>query len=181
MPSLHEYFLNVQNRKYTSSTPLPSAQNFLSNESLFARIGLRTRELRPFYFGDEICPEISERATLNVSSITPCTGLQTRWFLMCWNGNLMELLDISFSSFVHLWTSSQIDENSSIIVGFGEVDDLSCNSLSMTSLFIIQALSTRLVKIGPSPDTCFFKVIILTKRKAWSRFTKLIVNMRVHN
>jgi hypothetical protein len=40
---------------------LHSAQNFLSNESLFAQIGLQTRELRPFYFGDEICPEISER------------------------------------------------------------------------------------------------------------------------
>jgi hypothetical protein len=52
------------------------------------------------------------------------------------------------------------------IAGFGEVDDLSCNSLGMTSLFIIQALSTWLVKIGPSPDMCFFKVISLTKRKA---------------
>jgi hypothetical protein len=81
---------------------LHSAQNFLSNEFLFAQIGLRTRELRPFYFGDEICPEISERAMLNVFSITPCTGLQIRWFLMRWNVNLMELLDISFSSLVHL-------------------------------------------------------------------------------
>jgi hypothetical protein len=79
-----------------------SAQNFLSSESLFAQIGLLTRELCPFYFGDEICPEISERATLNVFSITPCTGLRIRWFLMRWNGNLMELLDISFSSLVHL-------------------------------------------------------------------------------
>jgi hypothetical protein len=35
------------------------------------------------------------------------------------------------------------------IAGFGEVDDLSCNSLGMTSLFIIQALSTWLVKIEP--------------------------------
>jgi hypothetical protein len=81
---------------------LHNAQNFLSNEPLFAQIGLWTRELRPFYFGDEICPEISERATLNVFSITPCTGLQTCWFLMRWNGNLMELLDIPFSLFVHL-------------------------------------------------------------------------------
>jgi hypothetical protein len=39
------------------------------------------------------------------------------------------------------------------IAGFGEVDDLSCNSLGMTSLFIIRALSTWLVKIGPFP-TC---------------------------
>jgi hypothetical protein len=79
---------------------LHSAQNVLSNESLFAQIGLPTRDLRPFYFGDEICPEISERATLNVFSITPCTGLQIRWFLMRWNSNLMELLDILFYSFV---------------------------------------------------------------------------------
>jgi hypothetical protein len=52
------------------------------------------------------------------------------------------------------------------IAGFGEVDDLSCNSLGMTSLFIIQVLSTWLVKIGTSPDMCFFKFISLTKRKA---------------
>jgi hypothetical protein len=52
------------------------------------------------------------------------------------------------------------------IAGFGEVDDLSCNFLGTTSFFIIQAFSTWLVKIGPSPDMCFFKVISLTKRKA---------------
>jgi hypothetical protein len=52
------------------------------------------------------------------------------------------------------------------IAGFREVDDLSCNSSSMTSVFIIQALSTWLVKIGPSPDMFFYKVISLTKRKA---------------
>jgi hypothetical protein len=111
-------FLQCKQQKvYRISTPLHSVQNFLSNESLFAQIGLRTRELRPFYFGDEICPEISERATLNVFSITPCTCLQIRWFLMCWNVNFMELLDISFSSFLQLWTSSQIVEDSSIHCG----------------------------------------------------------------
>jgi hypothetical protein len=52
------------------------------------------------------------------------------------------------------------------IAGFGEADDLSCNSLGMTSLLIIRALSTWLVKIGSSPYMCFFKVISLTKRKA---------------
>jgi hypothetical protein len=83
---------------------LHSGQKFLSNESLFAQIGLQTRELRPFYFGNEIFTGISERETLNVFSITPCTGLQTCWFLMCWNVNLMELLDISF---FHLYTSEQ--------------------------------------------------------------------------
>jgi hypothetical protein len=39
------------------------------------------------------------------------------------------------------------------IAGFGEVDDLSCNSLGMASILIIQALSTWLVKIRPFP-TC---------------------------
>jgi hypothetical protein len=97
------FLFNFSEKKvYPSSTPLHSAQNFLSNESLFAQIGFQTRELRPFYFGDEICPKISERETLNVFSITPCTGLPTCWFLMCWNGNLTELLDIPFYSFVHL-------------------------------------------------------------------------------
>jgi hypothetical protein len=52
------------------------------------------------------------------------------------------------------------------IAGFGEVDDLSSNSFSMTSLFIIQALFTWLVKIEHFPDMCFFKVISLTKHKA---------------
>jgi hypothetical protein len=101
--SLHDFFPLISR---TESIPklysLHSAQNFISNESLFAQIGLRTRELRPFYCSDEICPEISERATLNVFSITPCTGLQICWFLMRWNRNFMELLNISFCSFVHL-------------------------------------------------------------------------------
>jgi hypothetical protein len=34
-----------------------------------------------------------------------------------WNGNFMELLNISFCSFVHLSTSSQIDEDNSIRCG----------------------------------------------------------------
>jgi hypothetical protein len=98
---------------------LNSAQNFLFNESLFAQIGLRTRELRLFYFCDEICPEILERATLKVFSITPCTGLQIRWFLMRWNGNLMEILNIYF---LHLYTSEQalkLMKTAASIAGFG--------------------------------------------------------------
>jgi hypothetical protein len=102
LPSLHEFFFNVQNRKYTQALLHCTLHKFFSSKSLFAQIGLRTRELRLFYFGGEICPEISERATLNVFSKTPCIGLQTCWFLMRCNGNFMELLNISFSSFVHL-------------------------------------------------------------------------------
>jgi hypothetical protein len=43
------------------------------------------------------------------------------------------------------------------IAGFVKVDDLSCNSLGMTSLFIIQALSTWLVKIWPFPTRAFLR------------------------
>jgi flagellar biosynthesis protein FlhB len=48
------------------------------------------------------------RATLNVSAISPCTGLQNWWFLMRWKEGLKELLNISFSSIVHVWTCAQI-------------------------------------------------------------------------
>jgi hypothetical protein len=54
------------------------------------------------------------------------------------------------SHFLHLYTSEQalkLKKTATSIAGFGEVDDLSCNSLGMTSIFIIQALSTWLVKI----------------------------------
>jgi hypothetical protein len=39
---------------------------------------------------------ISDCATLNVSAISPCTGVQNWWFLMCWKGDLKELLNITF-------------------------------------------------------------------------------------
>jgi hypothetical protein len=84
---------------------------------------------------------------------------------MRWNGNLMELL---ISYFLNLYTSEQalkLMKTAASIAGFGEVDDLSCNALGMTSLFIIRALSTWLVKIGTYPDMYFCKVISLTKRK----------------
>jgi hypothetical protein len=56
------------------------------------------------------------------------------------------------SHFLHLHTSEQalkLKKTGASITGFGEVDDLSYNSLGMTSLFIIRALSTLLVKIRP--------------------------------
>jgi hypothetical protein len=68
-----------------------------------------------------------------------------------------------------VYTSEQalkLMKTAASIAGFGKVDYLSCNSLGMTSFFIIQALSTWLVKISPSPDMCFFKVNSLTKHKA---------------
>jgi hypothetical protein len=62
----------------------------------------------PFYSGDAICPKlISDCAALNVSAISPCTGLQNWWSLMHWKDGLKELLKIGFSSNVHIWTCAQ--------------------------------------------------------------------------
>jgi hypothetical protein len=38
--------------------------------------------------------------------------------------------------------SLKLKKTAASIAGFGEVDDLSCNSLGMTSILIIQALPT---------------------------------------
>jgi hypothetical protein len=48
------------------------------------------------------------RATLNVSTTSPCTGLQNWWFLMRWKEGLKELLNINFSFILHLLTRAQI-------------------------------------------------------------------------
>jgi hypothetical protein len=101
LTSLHEFLFNVQNRKFTQSLLHCTVHKICFPTSLYLPKS-DSRQESYVHFGDEICPEISERATLNVFSITPCTGLQIRWFLMRLNVNLMELLDISFSSFVHL-------------------------------------------------------------------------------
>jgi hypothetical protein len=86
-----------------------SSENYLSNEPSYTWNGFRTRELCLFYFGDAICPRlISDCVSLNVSAISPCTGLQSWWFLMRWKAGLKEILKIKFSSIVHLWTDVQI-------------------------------------------------------------------------
>jgi hypothetical protein len=115
LPSLHKFFFNIQNRKYTQSLihctmhKIFFQQVFICpNQTPNKRVTSILLRRWNLSWNFRIC------ATLNVFSITPCTCLQIRWFLMCWNGNLMELLNILFSSFVHLWTSSQIDEDSSI-------------------------------------------------------------------
>jgi hypothetical protein len=82
--------------------------NYLSNEPSNAWNRFRTRELCLFYSGDAICPRlILDSAELNVSTISPCTDLQNWWFLMHWKEDLKELLNINFSSIVHLWTHAK--------------------------------------------------------------------------
>jgi hypothetical protein len=61
---------------YLTITPLQSAWNYLSNEWSFIPIGLRTRELRPFYFVGASCPRlISKCVTPKDLVVTSCTGL----------------------------------------------------------------------------------------------------------
>jgi hypothetical protein len=94
---------------YWNTPPSWISWNYISNEPSYAWNGFRTRELCLFYSDDAICPKlISDFAVLNVYVISPCSGLQNLWFLMCWKMGLKELLNINFSSIVHLWTRSQI-------------------------------------------------------------------------
>jgi hypothetical protein len=61
---------------YWTITPLQSAWHYLSNEWSFIPIGLRTRELRPFYFVGATCPRlISECVMPKDLVVTSCTGL----------------------------------------------------------------------------------------------------------
>jgi hypothetical protein len=108
---------------YWTITPLQSAWNYLSNEWSFILIGLRTRELRPFYFVGASCPKlILECVTPKDLVVTSCTGLLKCWFLMHWKVDLMEHLNIQF--FFLLYISEHVlnlDENSSAPFGILEV------------------------------------------------------------
>jgi hypothetical protein len=52
------------------------------------------------------------------------------------------------------------------IAGFGEIDDLSCTLLGMTSFFNYSSLVYMFSENWAFPDMCLFKVVSLTKRKA---------------
>jgi hypothetical protein len=74
---------------------LKSLWNYLSNVCSFIENRVQTRELCPFYFSAACCPKlISGRVVLGNSSITSCRNLRLSWFLICWNSNFMELLNI---------------------------------------------------------------------------------------
>jgi hypothetical protein len=102
LPHLPQFFLLLtEHNMYWNTLPSWILWNYLSNEPSYAWNGFRTRELCPFYSSDAICPRlISDCATLNVFAISPCTGLQNWWFLMCLKEGLKEILNIKFSSIV---------------------------------------------------------------------------------
>jgi hypothetical protein len=88
---------------YWNTPPSWISWNYLSNEPSYAWNGFRTRELCHFTPAMQSVQSDFRRAALNVSAISPCTGLQNWWFLMCWKEGLKELLNYKFSSIVHLW------------------------------------------------------------------------------
>jgi hypothetical protein len=103
-----DFILLPEQNIYWNTPPSWSSWNYLSNEPSFVWNGFWTRELCLFYSGDEICAKlISDRVMLNVSTICLCTNLQNWWSLMHWKEGLKELLNINFSSIVHLWTRAQ--------------------------------------------------------------------------
>jgi hypothetical protein len=107
---------------YWIIAPLQSAWNYLSNEWSFIPIGLRTRELRPFYFVGASCPRlISECVTPEDLVVTSCTGLLKFWFSMHWKVDLMEHLNIQFLLFYISEHVLNLDENSSAPFGILEV------------------------------------------------------------
>jgi hypothetical protein len=85
---------------YWIIAPLKSAWNYVSNDWSFIPIGLRTRELSPFYFVGASCPRlISECVTPKDLVVTSCVGLLKCWFLMHWKVDLMEHFNIQFLLF----------------------------------------------------------------------------------
>jgi hypothetical protein len=92
-----DFLLLPKHKMYRNIPPSWSSWNYLSNEPPFAWNRFQTRELCLFYSGDAICPKlISDRASLNVSAISPCTGLQNWWSFMRWKEGLKEILKITF-------------------------------------------------------------------------------------
>ena len=120
LPHLHEFFFQFSEQNlYWNIAPLRSARIFLSNESLFAQNWFRTRELCPFYPSAAICPDEFQNAQrpmflpyllVRVFKFIDleCVGMRIWWSF--WIS--------TFCFFVQLWTCSQIDENSCILLGF---------------------------------------------------------------
>jgi hypothetical protein len=107
---------------YWIIAPLQIAWNYLSNERSFILIGLRTKELHPFYFVGASCPRlISKWMTPKDLVVTFCTGLLKCWFLMHWKVDLMEHLNIQFPLLYIPEHMLNINENSSAPFGILEV------------------------------------------------------------
>jgi hypothetical protein len=104
--NFHEFFFNLQNRTCTEillyykflEIIFPMSGHSPQSDSEQESYALFTPSMQN-------CPGlISERVTPKDLVVTPCTGLQKCWISMHWKEDLVELLNIQISSFVHLWT-----------------------------------------------------------------------------
>jgi hypothetical protein len=107
LPHLPQFFFSLQNRTCTE-TPL--------QVKVYGIIFPTSHHMHETGSEQESCANFTpamqsvesdfRRAALNVSVISPC--IQNWWFLMRWEEGLKDLLNIRFSSILHLWTRAQI-------------------------------------------------------------------------
>ena len=88
-----ESLLYTQHNIYQNIDLLKCLWNYLSNEWSFILNRVQTRELCPF----------SECTTFNVLAIPACRNLRLTWFLIRWNGNFVELLNIQKYAVICFW------------------------------------------------------------------------------
>ena len=113
-----ESLLYTQQNIYQNIDLLKCLWNYLSNEWSF--ILNRVIHLKPSpnegvkpvsLLALRVVQKFSECTTFNVLAIPACRNLRLTWFLICWNGNFVDLLNIQnmllFASEVEL----DIDEN----------------------------------------------------------------------
>ena len=91
-----ESLLYTQQNIYQNITLLKILWNYLSNEWSFALNGVQTRELWPFCFSTAC-------TTFDVFAITSCGKLRLTSFLIRWNRNFVELLNIQKYTAIFFW------------------------------------------------------------------------------
>jgi hypothetical protein len=107
LPHLPQFFPYFQNRTCTE-TPPPSYEIIFPTIHHTHETGSEQESCAYFTLAMQSVQGWFQTAQRSVSAISPCTDLQNWWFLMRWKGDFKELLNINFSSIVHLWTHAQI-------------------------------------------------------------------------
>jgi hypothetical protein len=124
-PTLHHIIITnfhavlVATSSFTSFILLPKQNIYLNPSKLkfmklsFQRAIIRVKQVPnkrvvPFLLRRcNLYRVFLEHAAPYVYVISSCTVLQNWWFLMHWKEGLKDLLNINFSSIVHLWTRAQ--------------------------------------------------------------------------
>jgi hypothetical protein len=121
-----DFPLCTEQNIYWNIALLISLWNYLSNVWSFIENGVQTRELCPFYFSAMCCAKlISGRVALGDSGITSCRNLRLFWFLICWNGNFMGILNIQKYTVFFLREHAELWWDRWLLSHcFGDVNDL---------------------------------------------------------